>query len=125
MTEEVLQRIEKNAEMVQAPRADWLRELVAEVRRARLEGYGKISCRLKGCGGWIGPDLTGRPMCYLCGPRDMRRLGLHDVLELRRAERERCIKAAIAALCGDDACEDFLCEARRAASAIRALPDEP
>lgn len=23
------------------------------------------------CGGEIGPDLTGRPMCYVCGPREM------------------------------------------------------
>lgn len=23
-------------------------------------------CRL--CGGEIGPDVTGRPMCYSCGP---------------------------------------------------------
>jgi len=24
-----------------------------------------------GCRGPIGPDLTGRPMCYRCGPADM------------------------------------------------------
>lgn len=23
------------------------------------------------CGGEIGPDITGRPMCYGCGPRNM------------------------------------------------------
>ena len=28
-------------------------------------------CRIPGCFGFYVPDITGRPMCYKCGPRDM------------------------------------------------------
>jgi hypothetical protein len=28
-------------------------------------------CTIKGCDGLIVPDITGRPICYMCGPRDM------------------------------------------------------
>jgi hypothetical protein len=28
-------------------------------------------CSIPGCHGFIVPDITGRPMCYKCGPRDM------------------------------------------------------
>ena len=29
------------------------------------------TCIIKGCDGFYVPDITGRTMCYKCGPRDM------------------------------------------------------
>jgi len=29
------------------------------------------TCIIKGCDGFYVPDITGRPMCYKCGPRNM------------------------------------------------------
>ena len=28
-------------------------------------------CTILGCDGLIVPDITGKPMCYMCGPKDM------------------------------------------------------
>lgn len=99
-------------------------ELIAEVRRLRAEVPGKRFCQLPGCGGWIGPDVTGRPMCYQCGPRNMRRLGLHDVGEIRQAERERCAKFIQSSrIVFPDGYIDM--PAEDLVDAIRALPEEP
>lgn len=94
---------------------DLMGELVAEVRRLRAEEVGKLACRLPGCGGWIGPDITGRPTCYSCGPPDMREY------VIQRAERERIARAVTES----ELEVGFASAEMRAdlAAAIRALPD--
>lgn len=46
-------------------------QLMPECTPEDLKYYAtKPRCKL--CGIGIGPDITGRPMCYGCGPREMR-----------------------------------------------------
>lgn len=96
ITEEELQDLERRQ------RGPWLDQtittLIAEVRRLRAE-------------------VEFLRMESYRAPRS-------DILRFVRAERERCEKALIKELCGDDTCEDWLCDARRGVRAIRALPEE-
>jgi hypothetical protein len=51
------------------------------------EALAASPCRL--CAGVIGPDITGRPMCYDCGPLDMAPREQRTDARQERARRER------------------------------------
>lgn len=38
---------------------------------AAMEATAFTKCGIPGCDGVVGPDITGRPICYSCGPKDM------------------------------------------------------
>ncbi len=80
------------------------------------------------CGGHIGPDCTGRPMCYRCGPREMLPTDSpwkqNDALraEVERLEREinLCIEGAFNA---DTRAEQMTALALMAVKACQAVED--
>lgn len=45
------------------------------------------------CGGAIGPDITGRPMCYGCGPANMRP-STEELERMMKRAMDRLIEAA-------------------------------